>query len=377
MARPKKRPKDGPLWAIGYLRVSTAEQADSGAGLDAQRSALAAAAAQRGWLLSYAVDEGVSAGDSLTEARLGLAGALATLAAGQADVLMVSKLDRLSRSVAHGAGLLELARKQGWAVVALDLDVDTTSPSGEMFGNVLLTMARFEKRLIGQRTKDALAAKKAAGVRLGRPSMLPTEVVARIVARRAAGVTLTAIAAELNDDQVPTAHGAVRWWPATVAAVLRGQDAGNQLGTTADVTTGITPAAPTATADPAGTRPPAKRRAPATHRVATGTVDETQVRLPSGRMLTAQVTDEIVTTTRTAAAPTAVPAGKWEPAGFSAAFTIATADLLIPTRSHRRTPIDAEVEQLRFLSREQYDAARATRTPPPASVAWDAPTFSG
>ena len=375
MARPRKTPKTGPLHAIGYLRVSTAEQADSGAGLDAQRTAISSAARTRGWSLEFLADEGVTAGDSLTQARPGLAAALEALAGGRADVLMVAKLDRLSRSVAHGAGLLELAGKQGWAVVALDLDVDTTSPAGEMFGNVLLTMARFEKRLIGQRTKDALAAKKAAGVRLGRPSTLPAAVVARIVARRAAGATLTAIAVELNDDQVPTAHGAARWWPATIAAVLKGQDAGNQLGPTA-ATTGTTCAPTAAMAGSAETGPSAERQAAATHRVATGTVDETQVRLPSGRMLTPQVTDEILTATRTAA-DTAVPAVEWEPAGFSAAFTTATADLPGMGRPQRRTPTDAQVQRFRFMTREQYEAARATPTPSPAGPLWDAPTFSG
>lgn len=95
--------------------MSTAQQADSGAGPDAQRAALTAAAT-------------APAGDSLTPARPGLATALAMLAAGEAKVLMVSKLDWPSRSVAHGAGLLELAAKQRWALVALDLAVHTSSP---------------------------------------------------------------------------------------------------------------------------------------------------------------------------------------------------------------------------------------------------------
>jgi len=76
-----------------------------------------------------------------------------------------------------------------------------------------------------QRTKAALAAKKAAGVRLGRPSTLPAEVVARIVTDRASGVSFGKIAAALNADGVPTAQGGKRWYPATVKAVVSGQDA--------------------------------------------------------------------------------------------------------------------------------------------------------
>ena len=65
--------------------------------------------------------------------------------------------------------LMATAQKQGWALVALDCAVDTTTPAGEAMANVLATFAQFERRLISQRTKDALAAKKAQGVRLGSP----------------------------------------------------------------------------------------------------------------------------------------------------------------------------------------------------------------
>jgi len=115
---------------------------------------------------------------------------------------------------------LELAQRQRWALVALDLAVDTSTPAGEMFGNLLLTMARFEKRLIGQRTRDALAVKKAAGVRLGRPPPpCPPDIVDRILQQRRAGHSYPHIATQLNNEQVPTAHGGSRWWPATIASV--------------------------------------------------------------------------------------------------------------------------------------------------------------
>jgi len=76
-----------------------------------------------------------------------------------------------------------------------------------MMANVLATFAQFERRLIGQRTRDALAAKRAAGVTLGRPRQLPEDVVARIIGERAAGTSFAAIASRLNDDRVPTAQG--------------------------------------------------------------------------------------------------------------------------------------------------------------------------
>jgi DNA invertase Pin-like site-specific DNA recombinase len=102
--------------AIIYRRVSTDEQADSGAGLSAQAASLAAEVAHRGWTIAadYA-DEGVS-GSVSPDRRPALAAALADLDAGRADVLVVAKLDRLSRSVVDLALLLDRAERG--AVVA-------------------------------------------------------------------------------------------------------------------------------------------------------------------------------------------------------------------------------------------------------------------
>ena len=113
------------------------------------------------------------------------------------------------------------ASRQGWALVALDCAVDTTTPAGEAMANMLATFAQFERRLIGQRTREALAAKRASGVRLGRPLSLPVTVRERIATERKAGRSLAAIAETLNVEHVPTAQGGQRWWPSTVRAVLR------------------------------------------------------------------------------------------------------------------------------------------------------------
>jgi DNA invertase Pin-like site-specific DNA recombinase len=86
--------------------------------------------------------------------------------------------------------------------------------------HVLATFGQFERRLISQRTKEALAVKKASGVRLGRPPTLPQSVVQRIQRLRARGLSLRAIADSLNQDGVPTAQGGAKWYPATVRHVL-------------------------------------------------------------------------------------------------------------------------------------------------------------
>lgn len=71
------------------------------------------------------------------------------------------------------AAVMQRAQKQGWALVALDCAVDTTTPAGEAMAHVLATFAQFERRLIGERTREALAAKKRDGVKLGRPQTMP------------------------------------------------------------------------------------------------------------------------------------------------------------------------------------------------------------
>jgi DNA invertase Pin-like site-specific DNA recombinase len=115
---------------------------------------------------------------------------------------------------------MERGRRKGWALVALDLGVDTSTPSGEMLANVLAVFAQFERRLIGQRTREALAVKRSQGVRLGRPATMPARVVARIQRERSTGSSLSAIARSLNEKGVPTAQGGACWYASTVRAVL-------------------------------------------------------------------------------------------------------------------------------------------------------------
>ncbi len=184
--------------------------------------ALEAEAERQGWRLEIVTE--IASGKSL-KGRPTLAHALESLRRGDADALAVAKLDRLSRNVADLAGWLETAARQHWALVALDLAIDTSTAIGAAMAQVAATFAELERKRIGERTRDALAVRRTQGVRLGRPSLLPADVVARIVNERAAGKSLPAIAQALETDSIPTAQGGARWWPATVAKVLQGQDA--------------------------------------------------------------------------------------------------------------------------------------------------------
>jgi DNA invertase Pin-like site-specific DNA recombinase len=90
-----------------------------------------------------------------------------------------------------------------------------------MMASVVATVAQYERRLTGVRTKEALAVKRSQGVRLGRPPTLSDGTLRRIGRHRARGGTLAAIAATLNRDGVPTGHGGSRWHVSTIQAVLR------------------------------------------------------------------------------------------------------------------------------------------------------------
>lgn len=200
---------------IGYVRVSTSKQE---IGPDVQRAALDVEAARKGWQLDIRQENAASA-KSLAN-RPELAAALADLRAGRADVLAVSKLDRLSRNVADFAALLELSTKQGWALVCLDLNVDTTTPTGAAMAQVTCTFAELERKRIGERTREGMAKIKATtGKHMGRPSKLSTATVDLVHQLRADGLSMARIAARLNTESVPTAAGGT-WHASTVRQVL-------------------------------------------------------------------------------------------------------------------------------------------------------------
>jgi DNA invertase Pin-like site-specific DNA recombinase len=204
---------------VGYVRVSTEDQAESGLGLEAQRAAIKAECLRRGWTLAAICEDRSASGRSLS-ARPGLGEALSTVEDGRAEGLVVAKLDRLSRSLLDFAQLMERARSKQWALVALDLGVDTTTPSGEMLANVLAVFAQFERRLIGQRTRDALAVRRSQGAVLGRPVALSARHANAIRALRAQGLSLRRIAVDLNSRGIRPAQGGRRWHASTVRAVL-------------------------------------------------------------------------------------------------------------------------------------------------------------
>jgi DNA invertase Pin-like site-specific DNA recombinase len=213
--------------AVIYTRVSTGQQAQSGLGLADQLDQATSAAKARGWeIIHHARDAGASA--KSMRKRPALQRALAMLDAGEADVLVSAKLDRLSRSCMDFGGLMERARRKGWSIVCLDLGVDTSTPAGEMMANVVMAFAQYERQMIGERTKASHAVRRNRGQRAGQEPILPASVRKRIAKERQQGHTLKAIADGLASDRIPTAKGG-NWHPSTVAHVLRSIDVDAEL----------------------------------------------------------------------------------------------------------------------------------------------------
>lgn len=205
--------------AVTYRRVSTADQADSGLGLDAQAAAIARTIHARHWnIAAELTDEGVS-GSVAPTSRLAFATALRMLSDGEADALVVAKLDRATRSVGDLCYLLDLSDRQGWDFVALDLGIDTSTPMGRAMAQMAGVFSELERKMIAQRTSDAMQALKASGQRLGRPVEQSKVARHRIATERKGGRSLRSIAAGLNEDDLPTARGG-RWHASTIKRVL-------------------------------------------------------------------------------------------------------------------------------------------------------------
>lgn len=214
--------------AVIYLRVSTSEQGKSGLGLEAQQRAIELFAAAEGFTIVEAVTE-VASGKLGLEDRTGLKQAL-TKAKKLRCPVIVSKLDRLSRDVAFISGLMA----RGVPFVVAELGVDTDP----FILHLYAALGEKERKLIGSRTKAALAALKAKGVQLGNRTNLSdaqaagqasnaskaaafnAKLLPTIKHLQAQGMTMAQVATELNDRGTTTALGKT-WHQSTVSRLLK------------------------------------------------------------------------------------------------------------------------------------------------------------
>jgi DNA invertase Pin-like site-specific DNA recombinase len=207
---------------IAYFRVSTDRQGRSGLGLDAQRAAVAAYAAGRGEIAAEFTE--IESGRKIDRPQLAAA---LDLAAKRRAVLVIARLDRLARNVAFIAGLMD-SRVE---FVACDMP-----QASRLTLHILAAVAEHEREMISGRTKAALAAAKARGIKLGSPDASAARIQAAAANRAAAdrfagtvrplieslqaqGLGLRAIARELDRRAIPTAR-ASGWHAGTVKALL-------------------------------------------------------------------------------------------------------------------------------------------------------------
>jgi DNA invertase Pin-like site-specific DNA recombinase len=208
--------------AIGYVRVSKPRQGRSGLGLEAQQAALARFAESEGYNLIQTFKEiETGKGADALERRPQLSAAMKAAKQCKAPVI-VAKLDRLSRDVHFISGLMK--HKVPFVVVELGADADP------FMLHIYAALAEKEREYISQRTREALAAKKARGAKLGgwntgsgknQAEAMERAQVLRPILAKLAGQSARSIAERLNQLKIPTPKGGI--WHATTVIRLQGR----------------------------------------------------------------------------------------------------------------------------------------------------------
>lgn len=215
---------------IGYTRVSTDKQAGSGVSLEEQQAKIRAMAVVNGGeLLEIIVDAGESA---KTLDRPGMKRLLALVDARKVDVVIIAKLDRITRSVKDLSELLERFKRRDVALVSVAESLDTSSAAGRLVLNIMASVSQWEREAISERTKSAIHFKRANhkvfsqapyGWAVAGKDLVPVEaeqaIIQRIYQLRDAGKKLQAIAGELNRAGIRTKTGS-DWYPSSVRNVL-------------------------------------------------------------------------------------------------------------------------------------------------------------
>jgi DNA invertase Pin-like site-specific DNA recombinase len=199
--------------ALGYASVP----ADAGGKeLAAQNRAIQRAAGGLGLELVEVIREREpKTGKALD--RAGLSYLIERLATGDASCIVVTGLERLSRSVAELGTIVQWLERNSVRLVAVDLDLDTASPSGQTTARALASVGGWERERLSERTRKGLAAARAKRRAAAGPAAPNWEAIKkRIAAMRADGMTLQAIADVLNREGVPTQRGGTEWRPSSV-----------------------------------------------------------------------------------------------------------------------------------------------------------------
>jgi DNA invertase Pin-like site-specific DNA recombinase len=212
---PAPRPAGGQR-AVGYASVSAADDQNT-AELKAQVRLIQEACQRRGLTLVKVVRD-VESHASSDLRRPGLTYALDRLSARDASCLVVSSLERLTRTAANLGALLGWLTECDARLIVIDLDLDTGTEEGQLGARALATVGGLERRKLEERTRKGLAAARDMR-RSGRPAVSDRpSLKQRIADMRAQGMTLQGIADTLNAEGVPTLRGGAEWRPSSVQA---------------------------------------------------------------------------------------------------------------------------------------------------------------
>jgi DNA invertase Pin-like site-specific DNA recombinase len=200
---------------IGYLTIASEPGREDDV---ASANPIEAACERHGWKLVEIVrdrDEGP------TLARPGIHFALHRITEGHAQALVVSDLEPLSRSIHDLGALMAWFRDADATLIALNLDLDTSTPAGRHVASTLIALSGRDHHKIASGARRG-PAKGGGDVRRSGPPAVSQrpELVERIAAMRAANMTLTAIADQLNAEGVPTLRGGKKWRPSSIQAAL-------------------------------------------------------------------------------------------------------------------------------------------------------------
>ena len=218
--------------AVAYLRVSTEGQALDGAGLDAQRDRIESWCVANDYeLTAVHVDAGIS-GKGMAK-RPGLMAALDEVCRMRGAAFVVYSLSRAARSTRDMLEIADRLDRAGVDLISLTEKIDTSTAAGQMVFRLLAVLAEFERDLVAERTKNALAMKKRRGECVGQVPFGYTrkgkllfvddrtwKTKRDIETMRSEGLSLRDIAARLTESGVSTAKGCKVWHPTTVRRVL-------------------------------------------------------------------------------------------------------------------------------------------------------------
>jgi len=204
--------------AILYTRVSTQIQVNDGVSLDVQERQLLSAANLAGYEDIEIVREEGRSGKSIS-GRPALSDALKRLDEGKAKALFVTRLDRLARSTKDFLSIIDRANNNGWRLVMLDQNLDTSSYQGRFVVTIMSALAEMERGIIAERQKDVHKDRRSRGivwgVDMGPRNKTSDEIKERIRHERSIGKSYRLIATNLNADGIPTQNGG-KWYATTV-----------------------------------------------------------------------------------------------------------------------------------------------------------------